>query len=232
MLSRIFALTVTALVATVGGTARADFDDTFSAPSPGQLVPISPGSPYTNTSPLNAGLNRTTTATVTTGSATVELGDFGSSSVFALSINRSSTGFGQLDYAYTTPQDLSTSGTDFILDFEFADINVPFSVTLTDSLGATSTQSSTVVSGGATYTFEMSSFAGVDLSMVSNISVAINQGSGSVAAADFSLDRVRIASPEVPPSNPIPAPASFLLLAIGGAGLGLIRKLRAQPVVA
>ena len=229
MLSRIFALSVTTLVV-IAGSVHADFDDDFTMPSPGLRMDIVSGTPFMNSTTIAPGLTRTAEAFALSGGATAELGDFGTSSVFALSINRSSTGFGMLSYTYDTPEDLSAAGTDFILDYEFADINVPFSVTLTDDDGDSSTQSSTVVSGGATYTFSMMSFTGIDLDSISNINVSINEGAGSVPAADFSLDRVRIATPT--PNNPVPAPASLILLAIGGAGLGLIRKRRGQPAVA
>lgn len=236
MLSRIFALSVTALVATVGGTARADFDDTFATPNPSVFANTTTGSPFSNTASVQTGLTRTATATVTadtlgTGGSALLGQTTAGPSIFSVNLGSGTSGFANLDYTYSTSQDLSTAGTDFILSFLAADFNVPFSVTITDTASNSATQSDVAVSGGATYTFAVSGFTGVDLASVQSINVSINSGPGSVAAADFTLDRVRIATP-TPPNNPIPTPAGLVLFGIGAVGLGLVRKLRGQPVIA
>ena len=63
-----------------------------------------------------------------------------------------------------------------------------FDVTLTDNVGASSTQSTVAVEGGATYTFSMSSFTGIDLGNISSIDVAINEGSNSVPGVRFYVE--------------------------------------------
>ena len=131
MLSRIFALSVTALVATVGGTARADFDDTFDAPSPGiELRQVSSSNPFSEvTMDVAPGLTRTATATVLLdgGLSGADLGTTASrGSIFAFSLGTGAVGFAGLNYTYDNPEDLSKDDTDFILDFTLVDQDVPF----------------------------------------------------------------------------------------------------------
>jgi hypothetical protein len=222
-----------ALLLGVAAPARADFViDDFSSPNPGVLYDI----PQINPNPfaippqaLGGGLTRTGTVEVISGTAatgvigndprTPSLG-----SVFELSTPASSTAVATLNYNYSSPTDFSALAAEsLVMSFTFADLNVPYSLTLRDADGGSATVTGLASSGPGTYATPLSAFAGVNLSRVSGLDIVLNRDvntNASTTSADFVLDEVRV------PTNPVPAPPAVLLALAVLPVLGLRRMLR------
>ena len=140
----------------------------------------------------------------------------------------------RLTYTYGSAQNLSAGGTSLQFSFLSSDLNVPFSVRITDSANNTSTQSGVASTGAGTYAFSTGSFAGVNLSAVTSVILSLNRnlttGTGDVASADFALSDVRVLTPTPPPPPAVPAPPAAVLVLAAMPLLGLARARRNLPV--
>ena len=220
--------------------AKADFVlDTFNAPTPATTFSItSAGSnPYTSpTVAVAPGLNRTVVVTAISGlggSSSAATGNMGAGT-FELSTTAAVTATAQVNYNYTTAQNFTSLGVSGLtLKFTFADLNIPFSVVLTDSVGGTRTFTSTAVTGPGSYPALLSSFTGSgNLSSISGIDVFLNRNivSGLTStSADFILDEITVQNSPTPPAVPAPAAALLALAALPVLGA---RKLFRKTVAA
>lgn len=110
----------------------------------------------------------------------------------------------------------------------------PITITLTDGSNQmrTRTLDATVPGNGNPFTqsFDFSSFTGnnnFNFGNVKNISIILNGGSGSQKGIDFTLDNVKVKSP-----NPVPAPPAVLLAGVGVLALIGRARLARKPAAA
>lgn len=236
MLKRVlFRAAAVAAALVFSGSAQADFIDTFALPSPavtGSVV--TPGTSLVNTQAVTANLTRTTTiGQLAVGSFGTQYGiGVGSTFTgFVLATSTNAQAYGLLNYTYTTPEDLSSSGTSLQFSFSNNIAGIPLSVTITDAASNSSTQTG-VGSGTGVFAFSTGSFSGVSLANVKSIILNLNRdasiGDSSVTLdSDFQLTDVRLTTP-TPPAVPAP-PAAVLVLAALPV-LGLARARRNLPV--
>ena len=245
MLNRVlFRAAAVAVALALGGSAKADFVvDDFSAPNPstgfvslpGAIGSVVRGPEGTG----SAGVSRTLTVNQTvnslgaSGATQYLIGTTPVGGRLAIATAPSATANASLLYSYATAQNLAAGGTSLQFTFATADFAVPYSVRITDSTGATSTQSGSTATGAGVYSFSTGSFTGVNLGSVTSVLLSLNRnlqtGGGDVVSADFSLSDVRVLTPTVnPPAVPAP-PAAVLVLAALPL-LGLARARRNLPV--
>jgi hypothetical protein len=218
------AAAVAVAVVAAAAPARADFVlDDFAAPSPAlfyQITGTNPN-PYTPASSPLGDVTRTTTVTVISGiGPSAATGQYGGG-VFELSTPAASTAVAQLNYQYNSAagSDYAALGVSaFTLQFTFADLNIPYSILLTDTNGDALTYTSVASSGPGTYTANLGDFTGTaDLTSVASIDVFLNRNvtaGTSTTSADFILDEVGVLNePPQPPAVPAP-PAALLALAV------------------
>ena len=229
-------------VAATATAARADFVvDDFSKPGTAYFQPLtvtgSTGA-FVKTDDLGGGINREATATlITLGelSNSVALGATGSNQRFNLATDSGSTAVANLKYTFTGSAgvDLSAAGTDRQLAFSSADLDIPFSVKITDTAGMSKilTLTAAKTTTLTPYRFSMADFTGVDLSKVSSIELALNQDllgvNPTISSADFTLRDIRVLTPPPPVDPPaVPAPAGVVLLLAAAPVAGLYRLRR------
>ncbi|MGL6075417.1 MAG: hypothetical protein ACRC8S_14775 [Fimbriiglobus sp.] len=222
--------------------AKADFViDDFTSPNPPTLYSLAAAaSTYTATDFVGAATrNISVTQTINTGTPGATNGYFGVHPVNGPSFNLATQNIGlnapyaTLAYSYSTPQNLSLSGTSIKFTFNPLNTAIPFSVRISDGTN-TSFQVGTVMTGQPTTTFTlpMSGFTNVSLSAVNLIELHINYdlsvNGGSQFDADVTLKDFRVTTPlpQDPGNNPaVPAPAGLVLLLAAAPVLGL-RRLR------
>lgn len=231
------ALTLAAVVLTTSA-ARADvIIDNFFTPDPAATYSLSAAVPdtFNRTDGLAGGITRDLTVTQTqnllglAGQTSGAIGTTGLGGVFALGTNPGATAFARLLYTNATPQDLSAGGTALVFTFLSTDLNIPFSVTVSDGTNS-STQIGTV-SSTTSFSFDLSGFAGVNLANVTSIEFLLNQNAmtaASTQSADFTITDIRVTTP----SGVVPAPPAALLALAALPVLGAWRMAKARKTVA
>src|ERR1041385_8372665 len=143
MLNRRLLLSAVALAAIVlsSSVARADvLIDDFGTPNPAVTYSLGAGVPdtFSRTDALSGGITRDITVTQTqnllglAGQTSGAVGTTGLGGVFALGTNPGATAFARLLYTNATAQDLSVGGTALVFTFLSTDLNIPFTVTISD----------------------------------------------------------------------------------------------------
>jgi hypothetical protein len=219
-----------AVLVSVSSAAKADIViDDFTTPNP--AIPYSLAAAVPSTYSQTDG-NRSVTVT--------QIGnDFGTSNAtggligttpfggrFILSTATGATAYANLVYSYATPLNLS-SGSTLKFSFTSTDLNVPFSVVVTS--GSSSSTQVGLVSSPTALSFDLTGFAGVDLTAVSSIELVLNKdvlSGASTTSADFSISTVTVTTPVV--NTAVPAPPALLLGLVALPVLGLRRKFAAK----
>ena len=241
MLKRVLLKSVVAVAAVLftGTIAKADFVvDTFTTPNPASLYSLGAavGSTYTQSDSLPGGITRQLVVTQTAninGFAGATSGFVGTAAVggrFALSTNSGATAWASLLYTYGTAQNLSVGGTDLRFTFSSADLNTPFSVTLSDGTVAKTQVGVVTSSSVGTFFLPVSGFAGdgFNASHVVSIELQLNRNavSGvSTPEADLTLSDVRVTTPPA-----VPAPPAAILLLAAAPVIGLVRFARRKVI--
>jgi hypothetical protein len=217
-------LAAAALLLGAIGQVRADIlVDDFSSPNP--AVSYSLAAPV-GSNFVRVDGNRTVTVTQTQNSfaaAGFTTGLIGNSALgprMNLNTGVNTTAFASLSYSFAGGLNLSTAGSLLDVTVNSTDLNVPFSVILTDGTN-TSTQVGIITS--PTSQLSVAAFSGVNLNAITSIQLVLNQNvltSASTESADFSISRVNI----VQPASSVPAPPAVLLALAALPVLGLRRK--------
>lgn len=223
---------VAAAIAVSAGSAKADIIlDDFTTPTPAVSYQINGANPNPYTSPAataNLGQSRVVEVNVLSGvgafSATGQIGG----GTFELSTPAASTATAKVSYAFTTSPDLaSLVVTGITLSFNFADLSVPYSITVTDTSSATATAAGTITGAGS-YTTSAAAFAGVNLGSISSLEVFLNNNvltNGSTTSADFILTTVTLNTQPIPP-DPVPAPPAAFLALLAAPAFGVRKWLK------
>lgn len=234
MLNRSMLLSAVAFAAVVlsGTTARADIIiDNFVTPNPAATYFLGAAVPdtFNRTDGLPGGITRDITVTQTqnllglAGQTSGAVGTTGLGGVFAMGTNPGATAFARILYTNATPQDLSAGGTALVFTFLSTDLNIPFSVRISDGTNF-STQVGTV-SSSTSFNFPLSGFSGVNLANVTSIEFFLNQdliSGASTQSADFTITDIRVTTP----SGVVPAPPAALLALAVLPVLGAWRMVR------
>ena len=232
MLKRVMRIAAVAFaVVATGSASRADFTiDDFSTPGSQQTYSLAGavGSTFSQTDTVSTGVTRKLTVTQianSLGNAGATSGVFGNGK-YSLSTSAGTTAFTSLLYTYTTPKNLSADETAVRFTFDFADLNTPFSVRVSD--GTTTDTKTGSVSSSTTgiFSLDISGFA-VDRSNIKSIELLLNRsGTSSTTSADLILSDVSITAPrdDNPPPPAVPAPAPLALFAAALPALGLARR--------
>jgi hypothetical protein len=205
------------------GSAKADFVlDDFSNPLPASTYSITSAAnnPYTSPGVDLGGVTRTAVVTAISGlgGPSSSASGFIGQGFFELSTTAAVTATAQVTYSYAAPQDYTALGvTGMTFSFAFSDLNVPFSVVLTDSTGGASTFTTTAATGPGSYEALLSNFTGTaNLASITGVDVFLNQNTitgANSTSADFLLDEITVQNtPPVVPAVPAP-PAIILALA-------------------
>lgn len=223
------------LVATVmvgaSAAARADIViDDFSAPAAGinYIIAGNDANPSTFvTNGVQPGINRTVTLTVTSpqpAASNSMVGNIGGpGGFFSMSLNVFSSGNAVLDYAFTSPTNLTPTGTlgslRYLSSADPGNVNstVPLNFVIHTATGDLTFDTTMNLTAGFTPTdVSLSNFIGTgDLTQATGMSITIVGGN----AADVALDSISFTTPETPPTVPAPPAALLALLALPALGL-------------
>ena len=123
------------------------------------------GATYTQSNSLPGGITRQLVVTQTAningfaGASSGFIGTVASGGRFALSTNAGATAWASLLYTYATAQNLSVGGTAVLFTIASADLNTPFSVTLSDGTVAKTQVGVVTSSSVGTFFLPVSGFA-------------------------------------------------------------------------